>query len=114
MAEFGEVVLYKPLKTNTKRNKMEAMWEEGIWVGVNPRTDEALIGTEEGVVKTRSVRCRPLAERWNYDKVMKVQGAPWQLIPNQEKMVEMRVSIDPKVNDAGTQRNMPTTDPSET
>ena len=78
MAEFGESVWYKQLQTQDDRHAdMEPRWEEGIWLGMNPRTNEVLIGTPNGVTRARSIRRRAMNEQWSYDKVMEIKGAPW-------------------------------------
>ncbi len=78
MAEFGECVWYKKLQTQDDRHAdMEPRWEEGIWVGINPRTNEVLIGTPSGVIRAKAIRRRTKDERWSYDKVMEIKGAPW-------------------------------------
>ena len=49
---FGEMVWYKTLKeSGDRQNKMEARWEEGVWLGHEGRTQEFLVGTKDGVVK---------------------------------------------------------------
>ena len=59
MATFGERVCYLPLKTNKRnRSKLERL-REGIWLGMRLRTNEALICTPGGVVKTRTIRILP-------------------------------------------------------
>ena len=50
LVPFGETVLYLPLKTATG-NKGESVKKQGLWLGNIERTEEALIGTTEGVVK---------------------------------------------------------------
>ena len=41
LAEFGESVLYKPFSTKgDTADKLEARFEEGIWLGVESRTGE--------------------------------------------------------------------------
>ena len=78
IAEFGECVWYKQLQTQDDRHaNMEPRWEEGIWLGINPRTNEVLIGTTDGTIRKRSVRRRSKGEQWSYEKVMNIKGAPW-------------------------------------
>ena len=49
LAEFGESILYKPLSTKGDTvDKLEARLEEGIWLGVEPRTGEIRVGTASG------------------------------------------------------------------
>ena len=64
VATFCEKVLYMPLKTERlKRGKDEPRLEEGIWLGIRTRSDEALIGTADGVVKACTIRRLPKSQR---------------------------------------------------
>ena len=76
MATFGERVCYLPLKTNKRdRSKLERM-REGIWLGMRLRTNEALISTPGGVVKTRTIRILPEDEKWSGASILDVKGTP--------------------------------------
>ena len=56
IAEFGEKILYKPLKPSGHlRGNMEDTFLDGIFLGMRLRSDEILIGTARGVVKTRTL-----------------------------------------------------------
>ena len=47
MADFGECVLYLPANDNKDNtHKAGEKFSEGVWLGLNPRTGEAIIGTE--------------------------------------------------------------------
>ena len=46
---FGERVLYLPLKI-VRQDKGEVAKKPGIWLGVNERTEEILIGTKRGII----------------------------------------------------------------
>ena len=54
----------------------EPRYEEGIWLGMDMRSTEVIIGTPSGVVKARSVRRRPEDERWNIDSISSIKGTP--------------------------------------
>ena len=76
MATFGERVCYLPLKTNRRdRSKLERM-REGIWLGMRLRSNEALIGTPDGVVTARTIRIRPKEEKWSGTTILSVRGTP--------------------------------------
>ena len=50
---FGELVWYKQLKeSHEQRGKLETTWQEGIWLGQRNKSNEVLIGTKDGVVKS--------------------------------------------------------------
>ena len=36
--------------------KYESKWETGIWLGVKDESNEIIIGTNQGVLKARSIR----------------------------------------------------------
>ena len=55
--------------------------EEGIWLGVNGRTEEVFIGTGKGVVKRRTVRRLPNDKCWDGGMINKMQGTTWQPLP---------------------------------
>ena len=74
VVEFGEQVLYKrSAKYNPK--KAESEWGEGTFLGLRGRTGEAFVATPEGkVIRCRTIRGRPPAERWDVDRVMGVKN----------------------------------------
>ena len=68
MLPFGEKCMYKPLqKSGERQNKMEQRYEYGVYLGTSARTGELFIGTQEGVIKSRSIR--RLAEGAQWDSV---------------------------------------------
>ena len=76
-ASFGECVHYMPLKCSGEtRAKFGNEPLRGIWLGLNLRTEEKLIGTSEGVVKARIVLSRPADEAWSAKDVVEMVGTP--------------------------------------
>ena len=84
MAEFGESVHYKPLKDNSKTNKLDTMWHDGVWIGINGRTEEAIIGTENGIIKARAIKRKPSDEKFQWSDIEKIKGLPWAPVPGRE------------------------------
>ena len=80
-AQFGEKILYKPLKLSGHRGNMEDTFFDGIFLGMRLRSDEILIGTSRGVVKTRTVRRRVEEEEWDPEFVKSIKGEPRQPVP---------------------------------
>ena len=63
---FGERVLYKQIREGKgRRTKFETEDKDGIWLGHNRGTNEALIGTTHGVAQAYSFRRRHDASRWS-------------------------------------------------
>lgn len=62
LVPFGETVMHLPLKT-VHRNRGVPAKRIRAWLGVSERTEEALVGTKQGVVKCRTVERLGEAER---------------------------------------------------
>ena len=86
VAEFGEKVWYRPL--GGRKTGLDMILEEGIFVGILDRTDEALIAVENGVVKCRDISRQAEELRWDRDKVMNIMVT---LIAPTEGSKDMRV-----------------------
>ena len=82
-AEFGEKLLYK-VKRGDKKAKMEAKWELGIFVGVRRRSHEAMIMTQDGLTRARSLKRIPEEKRWSEDCVNWVNWVPWHRYKDDE------------------------------
>ena len=81
MAHFGECVLYTPAMSAGK-DKFDARWKEGVWLGVRVESGESLIGTNEGVVKARDFRRKAeIGGRWSVADFDKFVGVPWEPYP---------------------------------
>lgn len=76
IVEFGETVWYRiPGRTGT--DKLEPRWVVGLWVGKVESSDEHLILTSTGIVRTRSVMRKPEPERFDqavYLSMVRVLG----------------------------------------
>ena len=59
-----------------------AQFRGGIWMGLDGRTAEHIVGTENGVYRASTIKPMPENERWNQCKVLAVVGAPWDPTPN--------------------------------
>ena len=76
LAEFGECIFYKVPKSHGRLLKLEPRWRPGVWIGIDQRTNEAIIGTDQGTVKARSIRRRPSSSRWVKEEINKIRGSP--------------------------------------
>ena len=64
-----------------------------VWLGVMDESNETIIGTSQGVVKCRDIkRLSDVEDRWNAERVLEVQGTPWQTIPGR-KGVQIPVKV---------------------
>jgi len=81
LVQFGECVWYLKLKSKG-HHKWEERWEDGVWLGVSDESGEAIIGTDVGVVKARTVRRKgSQEERWDAQQHENMRGVPWATIP---------------------------------
>ena len=78
LCEFGEKVLFMPLKSGNGAASAEAWYRAGIWLGINERSSDSFIATEDGeVVGARSVKRLPEEDRWCRELVQANRGTPW-------------------------------------
>ena len=76
VCEFGETVLFMPLK-GARGGKLDPKFEYGVFLGVIPETGETLVGTAQGVIKTRTLRRLQERNRWQPERIKAVKGTPW-------------------------------------
>ena len=74
--------MYKPLKlSGHHRGNMEDTFLDGIFLDMRLRSDEILVGTARGVIKTRALRRRVEEEQWDNEFARSIKGEPRQLVP---------------------------------
>ena len=92
LVPFGEAIMYLPMKT-AKASKGTPARKPGIWLGVIERTEETIVGTENGVVKCRTVSRMAEGEQWNRERVLRMRGSPWEPVPGKQSM-HIPVDVD--------------------
>ena len=90
LVPFGEKVLYLPMKI-VKRSKGMSAKKPGIWLGINERTEETLIGTANGVVKCRTVTRLSETDAWDRVLLSQMRGVPWNPVPGKD---DIRIPVD--------------------
>ena len=60
---------------------MEDTFLGGIFLGMRLRSDEILVGTARGVIKTRTLRRRVEEEQWDKEFAKPIKGEPRQPVP---------------------------------
>ena len=63
--------------------KLDDCWRTAIWLGKSDRSDEHIIGLENGAVLARSVRRKVGGKRWNERALKMVTGTPWNPRPGE-------------------------------
>lgn len=103
LPEFGECVLYQPLRGEREPKKIEPRFELGVYLGVQEGTAMRWIGTAEGTVRTWTIKRLPEEEKWQKEILEAVIGLPWQLRPSVARDAEaQRLPVEivlPEVED---------------
>ena len=80
--EFGELVHFRRTPLGDRKDKLDSLWEDGIYLGHRTVSGESIIGTKKGVFKTRALRRKTFTERWRSDSLSMVGGLPWKANPD--------------------------------
>ena len=76
--EFGETVMWKRRPIGGPLGKLSIMWDEGVFLGIKGTTSEIIIGAGRSTYRTRSIKRKPVEERWNWENIRGgVFGNPW-------------------------------------
>ena len=57
--EFGEVVQFIPFRAESRADKFDTKLREGVWLGLDSRTDENIVGTNSGICRAATIRVSP-------------------------------------------------------
>ena len=69
------------LEAGKLKSQLTDRWREGIFLGVQDRSDEVLVGTREGVFKARTLKRLDGVQRRDADLLKSLRGVPWQTVP---------------------------------
>ena len=86
LVDFAEKVQFMPVIHGGHMNKLQTKWELGRFVGIRPKSNEALIMTERGIEKARSIRRLPPTDRWATDDWENLRGVPWAWKPEKPRL----------------------------
>lgn len=90
LPEFGECILYEPIKGEQSRSKLDPKFEPGIYLGLQEGTGMRWIGTDGGVVRSWSIKRLPDEDKWNVEQLDAMIGLPWQLRPKPAEQAGMK------------------------
>ena len=74
--EFGAVILWKKKHMRGPLGKLGSIWSKGIYSGMKGLSDERIVGTPEGIFRTRTAQRVPIEERWTAEASGLVGGVP--------------------------------------
>ena len=73
---------------------------EGIFLGVKLRSDEVIVGTSEGVIKTRTIKRLPEDKQWDKEFLWNLKGSPKQPDPKvNSRVIKSSLSRKDEVDD---------------
>ena len=94
--EFGERILCKSnVPARERRNKMDADWKHGVFLGQRALSGEYMVGTPEGVCRPRSIHRRPQEKRWE-EVLSYAVGLPWKLSKDHDGDKEVFLDENPE------------------
>ena len=94
--EFGEKILWKSsVPARERRNKMDADWKHGVFLGQRALSGEYMVGTPDGICRPRSIHRRPQEKRWE-DVLSCVVGMPWKLSEKHDGDKEVFLDENPE------------------
>ena len=74
--EFGERVFSRRVKLS--KNKLEARWDEGIFLGIDWRTGAAHVADNDGVTEAHAIKRGPVDVRWKPELIEKNTRVPME------------------------------------
>ncbi|CAE7377600.1 unnamed protein product, partial [Symbiodinium necroappetens] len=91
LPSFGEVVDYR----RRAKSKLDARWQEGVYLGLRLSSSEKIIGTPSGILVVQSIRRKPEDKQFSLELLMAVIGTPWQPTPEGVSAANADVLPDP-------------------
>ena len=77
---LGEECHYQLIRKGPQadaRGNMAARTGMGIYLGSGLSNTEYIMGTPEGIVRSRSIQRKPLQDRWNLKAIAELRATPW-------------------------------------
>ena len=81
---LGKKVLARPRGANV--NQLVQPWVTGLWLGRDTLSDEHLIGTAAGVMRSRAVRRLQEPARWVLATLNAMLFTPWSPLPGRPRL----------------------------
>ena len=96
VAAFGERILWRVPRARSGAGKYDSEWDDGIFLGVSGV--EAIIGTADGVHRSRDIRRRPEGECWHKNAVIRCKTSFREyMCPEGGPQAEFEIPVVPRV-----------------
>ena len=86
---FGEMVSWRMKPAPGPLGKLDSLWHDGV----RGKSGEIIVGNKKGVWKTRTVRRKPIEDRWTSSAPECVVGVPWRMSDEDPKVDGERCEI---------------------
>jgi len=77
--EFCEGIWFKVKEKKEGIGKLAVRWKDGVYLGVRAASGELIVGTAEGVFRSRTVKRKPFESRWLQENANMIGGVPWKV-----------------------------------
>ena len=99
MLPFGECCQFMAVKgSGARQTKLDVRWQRGVFVGILPRSDEAIVATPDGIRKARSIRREPESTRYDLQFLNQTRGLLWELNPDGGSEGVLPAGVSAEVN----------------
>ena len=92
--EFGEKVNSRRTAVGARMAKLDSLWSDGVFLGYRSISGEIVVGTKNGVFKTRTVQRKAYEHRWGKENLDMVGGVPWKTTPDEDEEEAIMPAID--------------------
>ena len=92
--EFGEKVNFRRTAVGARMAKLDSLWSDGVFLGYRSISGEIVVGTKNGVFKTRTVQRKAYEHRWGKENLDMVGGVPWKSTPDEDEEEAIMPAID--------------------
>ena len=92
--EFGEKVNFRRTAVGARMSKLDSLWSDGVFLGYGSISKEVVVGTRDGVFKTRTVQRQAYEHRWRTENLDMVGGVPWKTSPDGGEEEAIMPAID--------------------
>ncbi len=90
--------MFKKLQPPGRKGKLDTLWETGMLVGHRSVTGEHIAIGKECAPRSRTVRRRPLEERWSEEDIENFRHAPWRVKDPAKETRAMAQKHEPKID----------------
>ena len=82
----------------------DVLMGDGIFLGVKALSGEFIVGTKDGIWKTRTMHRKPYEERWDEEDLGKITGVPWRTSDDDDEVDgEKLPAVERSMNEEGTE-----------